>query len=70
MSIKLHDCPHSDKIVCDTGYSVREANRQKMTEHGQYIQKLFHITTECKCDPEKCQRYLNKMKELAKQKTK
>lgn len=70
MSIKLHDCPHCDKIVCDTGYSVREANRQKMAEPGQYIQKLFHVTTECKCDPEKCKRYLDKMRELAKQKTK
>ena len=70
MSIKLHDCPHSDKIVCDTGCSVHEANRQTLEKKDQYVQKLFHVTTECKCDPQKCKRYLDKMKELAKQKTK
>ncbi len=69
-STRLHSCPHTDKIVCDTNYSVREANRQKMATKEQYVRKLFVYTTECKCDPNKCQRYLDKMKQLTQQKTK
>lgn len=70
MSIKLHDCPYSDKIVCDTGYSVKEANRQILDSNDQYICGLFHVTTECHCNPEKCRRYLEKVKQLAQQKAK
>ena len=67
---RLHNCPHTDKIVCDTKYSVRETNRQAMETSGQYVEKLFHYTPECHCDPQKCKRFLDKMKQLAQQKKK
>ncbi len=69
-TIKLHDCPYTDYIVCDTGYSIKEANRQALDASGQYVEQLFLHTTECRCDPEKCKRYLDKMKQLEQQKTK
>ena len=69
-STRLHSCPHTDKIVCDTKYSVRESNRQALETNNQYVKSLFRITTECHCNPEKCKRYLDKMQQLAKQKVK
>ncbi len=70
LTIRLHNCPYTDKIVCDTNYSVRESNRQALGKSGQYVEKLFHYTTECHCDPQKCKRYLDKMKQLTQEKTK
>ena len=70
MSIRLHLCPNTDKIVCDTGYSAREMTRQAIATSASYVKSIFQVSTECKCDPNQCERYLNKMKQLAQQKTK
>lgn len=69
-SIKLHDCPYTDKIVCDTGYSVKETTRQRLDTNDMYIKELYRVTTECRCNPNKCKRFLDKMKQLAVQNTK
>ena len=68
--VKLHDCPYTDEIVCDTGYSVKEANRQIWAKNEMYVKDLYRVTTECRCDPNKCKRYLDKMKQLNLQKQK
>lgn len=69
-SIKLHDCPYTDKIVCDTGYSVKETTRQRLDMNDvYYIKEHYPVTTECRCDPNKCKRFLDKMKQLETQKT-
>jgi hypothetical protein len=68
--VKLHDCPYTNEIVCDAGYSVKEANRQILAKNEMYVKDLYRVTTECRCDPNKCKRYLDKMKQLNLQKQK
>ena len=57
MSVKLHSCPHSDKIVCDTGYSSKELRRQILDGKGSFVRYIYRITTECRCKPELCARF-------------